>query len=139
MSIENGSTALISIGGTLVNGTTGQSITETVDAIEVTTKDSDGNKEFIAGESTADVTIDGMADKTQTYGITELRTAKNAKAIVAFVMGPGIDIAAGRTLSGNAIIISLAETQTKNEGITWSAGLKVTGAVTEATSSTTLT
>lgn len=138
MAVLDGTDVLMTIAGSIINGTLNHSIEETVDTIDVTTKDSSKHKEYIAGEDGWTISVDGQVDLTDTYDITSLRTAKKAKAAVAVLWGNGIHTSGGQTLGGNAIITSLSETAPKNGAVTWSITLTGTGDLTESTSTATI-
>ena len=134
-----GSKVYISLGGTTIEGVTSSSFNEVVEAIDATTQDSSNKKEYVAGDYDADFTVDGAFDATHTYGETQLRTALNARAAVAFVWGDGIETPGAQVLSGNALLTSLSVSGGEGSSIkTWSVGLKVTGGTTEGTSATTI-
>ena len=139
MAVLDGTGVVIAVAGAKVNGLVDNSIDETVDTIEVTTKDSSGHKEYIAGEDGWTISASGKIDLTDTTDITVLRTAKAAKAAVAVMFGNGILTTGGQILSGSAIITALNQTAPKNGELTWSATFQGTGALTESTSATTLT
>ena len=135
MAVNSGTDVLISVGGTTVNGMVSSSSNETVDTIDITTNDSSGGaKEFLAGEDTWTLTAEGKLNPSVTYGITELRTAKDAKAAVAVIFGKGVSTSGEWTLSGNAIITSLDVSAPKNDAVTWTCNLQGTGGLTEGTS-----
>jgi hypothetical protein len=139
MAVLSGYNFRMSIGGTLLNGTTSHSIEETVEMLDATTEDSDGEMEYVAGEGNGTATVELKVNPTATYNMTQLRTAKNAKVAVACVMGEGVAIAGGRLLSFSAFINSLSETAAKGDVIVATVGLQKTGAaIAETTSSTTL-
>lgn len=138
MAVLDGTDCVIAVAGAVVNGIVNNSIDETVDTIDATTKDSSGHKEFIAGEDTWTISVDGKVDLTDTTDITVLRTAKAAKAAVAVIYGNGIRTSGGQTLSGSGIITSLNQSDPKNGEATWSISIQGTGALTEATSTATI-
>jgi len=137
MAVNDGTSVYITLASTLVEGTTGHDFNETWDAIELTTKDSSKNKEFIGGEYSGTIAVTGKLDEADTYTYSELRTAANLRAAVAFVMGR---FAAGAVqYSGNAIITGLSIGAPQNGAVTYSLNLQVTGFPTEATYATATT
>lgn len=139
MAVLNGSNVFLSLATTLVNGITDQSFDEAIDEIEITTKDSDGSKEFSAGEYSATGSISGLLDPADTYTYQELRAALVAKASVAFTYGNGIDTAGAELISGNLIITGLSRQDPKNAASTWTASVRITGLPAYGTSAATLT
>jgi hypothetical protein len=135
---HDGSTSFISIAGNLLNGTTSQTMDNTFDEIEQTTKDSDGDKEFQAGEGSGTVTVEGRLNESATYGYSDLEAAAEAKAAVAVVYGRGIDIAGGEITSFSGIITGLSRSDPENGSITWTLNIRRTGSKTYGTSATTL-
>ena len=138
MAVEKGYDVRMSVAGTLVNGTTQHSIDETIEMLDATTQDSSGNMEYLAGERGGTAGFEMKVDATDTYGVTNIRTAMATKAAVAIVMGEGVTSTGGRLLSFNAFINSLSESAPKGDIVTASVGLQITAGVTESTSATTL-
>jgi len=138
MAVKDGSNIWLMVAGSLINAQTDKSFESTVDEIEVTTQDSSNHKEYLAGEDSHSISFSLLDDESDTYAYDELWTAMMAKAAVAFVYGEGVKNAGQRILSGNCIITSLSKTDTKNSGSAVSGTLRVTGAVTKATTTTTV-
>ncbi len=138
MAVSDGSAIFFSLAATRVNGTTDQSFDEAIDEIEITTKDSNGAKEFLAGEYSATGSVTGLLDPSDTYAYSQIRAAMVAKAAVAFTYGAGIDTAGGELVSGNVIITGLSRQDPKNAPSTWTANVRITGLPTYGTSAATL-
>ncbi len=72
MAVKNGSSILLKIGNATFSGLTDNSFTYNVDTIDVTTKDSNGHKEYIAGEDDGDFSASALYDPTGTYSLQEI-------------------------------------------------------------------
>lgn len=134
MANEDGTNILFKVGGTQVNGLVNQSMETAVDLIEITTKDSSGHKEFLAGEDSTDLSIEGILDESDTYTYEDIRAAAVAKSAVAFIYGG--TTAGDETYSGNCIISNVQQGAPKNGSRPWSAKMKVTGVVTKGSVTT---
>jgi len=131
MAVQNGTDVLLKIGGTLINATTNHEINLSVDMIDVTTKDSNGSKEYIAGEDDGTITVEGNYDPAATYGWSELFAALTGKASAALIFG--LQDVSDTAYSLNGLLMNLTLSGPKNEAGTWSAEFQKTGAVTEIT------
>jgi hypothetical protein len=138
MAVLNGTSVVLGLGGIYVNGVTDQSFDAAVDEIEITTKDSDGAKEFMAGEDSYTGSISGLLDPADTYTYEELITALQAKAAIAFVYGAGVITSGAELTTGSVIITGLTRQDPKNAASTWTANVRITGRPTYGTSATTL-
>ena len=139
MTVVKGYNFRMSIGGVLLNGTTSHSIDETVNMLNATTQDSGNSEEYLPNTEDATATVELKVDTAATYNLTQLRTAKNARAALACVMGEGIAVAGGRLLSFSAYINSLSESAPMGDVVVATIGLQKTGnPIAETTSSTTL-
>ena len=131
MAVKDGTVVVIKLATTLVNGLVNNNIDLSVDEIDVTTKDSVGNKEYIAGEFSGTLGMDGKLDEADANTFSELLTTMKTKAAVAFIYG---DVAAGSQVhSGSCIITSLSQAGPQNGARTFACGMRITGAVTEGT------
>jgi predicted secreted protein len=128
MACKDGSLILLKVGGTTLSGLLSNDFNYTVDTIECTTKDSNRHKEYIAGEDGSTVDFECLYNPAGDYSLVELMAAAKAKVAVAFVIG-GV-VAGDETVSGNAIITSVAWSNGKNDISGISGSLQVTGDVT---------
>lgn len=131
MAVQNGTDVLLQVGGTLINATTNHELNLSVDMIDVTTKDSNGSKEYIAGEDDATITVEGNYDPAATYGWSELFTAITGKAAATLTFGLQESGDSAYRLSG--LLMNLTLSGPKNEAGTWSAEFQKSGAITEVT------
>ena len=131
MGVHDGSNILIKLATTLVNGTTSQNLNTNVDLVDITTKDSAGNKEYLGGEFGGTIGVEGKTDHSDTYGYTQLLAAQQAKTAVAFIYSSQEETE--KSWAGSAIIGNLSRTDPENAPGTWSCTLTITGALTEGT------
>ena len=134
-----GRKCFLTLAGSLLEGIMDSNFAQAVEYVEATTNDSDGHKEGLAGIDSASGSVSGRCNKAHTYGITQARAALVAKAAVALVWGPGIDISGERVLSCNVIITGVEETAAMRDTINYTVSFESTGSISEATSSTTKT
>jgi predicted secreted protein len=135
MAVNKGTDVLVKLASTVVGCTTNASIEFMTDIVDITTKDSTGaNKEKLAGEHDAKLSIEGKWDETTSlYSMESLSDAERAGTAVTWIYGrttPG-----AVTFTGSAIIAGLTHTAPENGACTWTANLEVTGAVTRGTAS----
>jgi len=135
MANEDGTNILLKVGGQTLSGLVTQGLDFSVDEIDITTKDSSGNKEFLAGEFSGTFSAEGKLDESDSYGFEYLRTTMVAKAAVAWISGG--TTAGDVTYSGSAIVTGLSQSSPKNAERTWSATFRITGAVTKGSVTTT--
>lgn len=128
----------LALAGSQVEGLVTRDFSQTVKTMEATTQDSNGNEEHLASDGGATFSFEGKFDASHTYGETQIRTAMDAKAAVAFVIGEGINTAGEQVLSGNCIITNLNKSAAHGDTMNFTCDCLVTGGVTEGTSATTL-
>ena len=114
----------------LLFGVTSTEISLEKDMIETTTFESAGAKEYIAGEGGGTISATILTDEAGTSGGTykDLFDSWKAGDVIAFIYGgtvTGDDI-----YSGNCIISSLSNNNTKNEASSANVTLQITGAIT---------
>lgn len=138
MAVNSAGQVFLSFAATRINGITDQSFDEAISTIDVTTKDSSGNKEILADEFSASGSCTCLLDEGDTYTFAEIHTAMLAKTSVAFTYGKGIEVSGAELISGNCIITGLSRSDAKNSPSTFTVTFETTGAVTNGTSSGTL-
>lgn len=131
MAVQNGTSILLQVGGTLVNATTNHDLNFDVDMIDVTTKDSNGSKEYIAGEDDATLTVEGNYDPAATYGWSELFAAATGKASATLTYGLQGSGDSAYRFAG--FLMNLTLSGPKNEAGTWSAEFQKSGPIAEVT------
>lgn len=131
MAVKNGTDILLQVGGTIVNATTNHTFDMSVDMIDTTTKDSNGSKEYIAGEDDATITVEGKYDPVATYSYSTIFTAIKAKAAVTLTFG--LDQSGDKAYRMSGLMSNLSLNGPKNEAGTWTATYQKTGPVAEVT------
>ena len=138
MAVKDGSDIWLMAGGAVVNGLVTKDIQLTVDEIDVTTQDSGGRKEFLAGEDSEIINFEILYDESDTVSYGELKTYALAKTAITFIMGSGVKTTGGEIEYGSGIITSLGQTAAKNSAASVAGTIRITGGTTLATSTTTL-
>ena len=131
MAVQNGTDILLQVGGVLVNATTNHDLNLSVDMIDVTTKDSNGSKEYIAGEDDATVTIEGLYDPAATYSWEELFAAITGKASATLTYG--LQSSGDKAYRFAGFVMNLQLSGSKNEAGTFTAEFQKTGSISEVT------
>lgn len=131
MAVKNGSVILLKVGTAVFSGLTDNSFNYTVDTIDVTTKDSAGHKEYLAGEDDGDVSASALYDPSFTYSLDDIFTAAKAKAAVTIVFGG--TTAGDEIITCSAIITNVSWGAPKNGASTVNASFKKTGDATKST------
>lgn len=131
MAVRKGDDIVIEIGGTKVNAEMTNDLSFDVDEIDVTTKDSGGFKEFLAGELGGQANFEGKYDDAASYGYSQLFAAAKAKNSVNVVYG--LNANGNSAYSFSAIITNVSLSGPKNDAATFSGTLRVTGEPTEIT------
>ena len=129
MAVKNGTNVVVKIGSTLVNAVLTNSYDLGIDMIDVTTKDSAGNKEYIAGESDVTAQLEGNYDPDATYSFEQLHTAALAKTAVTVLYG--LNESGATAYQFSALISNVTLTGNKNEAGGWTASIQRTGGTTE--------
>lgn len=125
---------LLRLGGVALTGRLGSTLDMNWDMIDVTTVDSAKSKEFLAGEFGGTITADGIIAEGDTYSVTQLKTAGDARTAVACLWGRADDDA--RRYSANVFVSNVNIVANKNEGTKFSCTLQITGALAEGTYTT---
>lgn len=132
MAVLNGDVLLLSANGNVLKGTTDHSIEFTADMIDVTTKDSGGDKEYIAGERDATISVEGKYDPTDTNeGALDVWDDYKVGNTVTVLWGQ--QSVSGVQWSCSALVSSISFNGTKNDAATFSASLQVSGGATKQT------
>jgi TP901-1 family phage major tail protein len=131
MAVFNGTNVALSVGGTVIGQATECSLTLNQETIDVTTKDSSGNRELIGGMKSGSMSVSGLIDvSAATTGALTLVAQWETGGSVAVVF----DHAAtgGKTFTGSGIITSLEQSGGTEDAPTFSASIELTGAITVA-------
>lgn len=126
--MQDGKYVFVKLGGVVVSGLTDNSFAYAVDTFPVTTKDSDGHREYQAGEDGATISFSGLNDPTGTLSAHDIQVQAAAKTAVPVIYGA---VTAGsKILSGSGIITKLDMTDPQNEASGFSGEILITGAIT---------
>lgn len=132
MAVKNGDDILISVAGTTIGATISADKSLTKDMIDVTTKDSNKNKEYIAGEGDGTATFEGKYDpNTSGYSYSQLFSAYDNGTEVAVIFG--LNQVGDTAYSFQALVSDLSIAGPKNEASTFNGTLQKTGDITEIT------
>ena len=131
MAVQNGTDVLLEVGGVIVNATTNHDLNLSVDMIDVTTKDSSGSKEYIAGEDDATITIEGLYDPAATYSWSNLFAAITGKASATLTFG--LQGSGDTAYRFAGFVMNLTLSGAKNEAGTFTAEFQKTGGIAEVT------
>jgi hypothetical protein len=131
---NDGYDVLLRLGGVALTGRIGSTLDMNWDMEDATTVDSAKSKEYLAGEFGGTVTFEGITSEGDTYSVTQLKTAGDARTAVACLWGRADDDA--RRYSCNVFISNVNIVANKNEPIKYSGTLQITGALSEGTYTT---
>lgn len=130
MAAQLGTATVIKIGGVTIARGKSAGFEQSADMIDVTTKDSGGDKEFLPGNRSATMSFEGLFDEaiTSTAGFDLLNDAVKAGTKVTALFGGST----GKTYSYQAYISNLSRTAPEGDAETFSCTIQCTGAQTEA-------
>tara|TARA_Y100001937_G_C7113160_1_gene328796 strand:+ start:758 stop:1195 length:438 start_codon:yes stop_codon:yes gene_type:complete len=137
----NGTSLLILISGNAVAHTTSASLSFDMDTIDVSTKDSAGVQELLAGQKSASVDFEAMVDfgaqalsdnaGTNMQGLDDLFSTFNNRSQITWSLETEGDSTVGAPkFSGSGFITSLSMEAPMEDVTTFSGSIAVTGAVT---------
>lgn len=130
MAVFNGTNVAVTLGGTAIANATECSVTLNQETIEVTTKDSAGNRELITGLKSGSISVSGLQEVSGSNGIKALTGTFNTGAAVAMVFTQ--TVSSGETFSASGILTSLEMSGGTEDAPTYSASFELTGAITKA-------
>lgn len=130
MAVLKGDVILLSANGNALKGTTDDSVEFTADMIDITTKDSNGEKEYLSGERDATISVEGKYDPTDTNeGILDVWDDYKSGTAITILFGQLSNGGTQWTCSG--LVSSISFSGPKNDAATFSATLQVTGGATK--------
>lgn len=130
MAVFNGTNIAVTLGGTAIAHATECSLSLNQETIEVTTKDSSGMRELIAGLKSGSMSISGLQEVAGSDGVKALAATINTGAIVALVFD---QVATnGEKWTANGILTSLELSGGTEDAPTYSASFELTGSITKA-------
>ena len=124
-----GTATVIKIGGVTIAYGKSAGFEKTSDMIDITSKNSGGDREFLPGNRSATMSFEGLFDETisSTAGYDLLETAQNAGTLVTALFGGPT----GSTYSYSAYISNLSRTAPEGDVETISCSIQCTGARTK--------
>jgi len=131
MAVFNGTNIAVTLGGTAVAHATECSLSLNQETIEVTTKDSAGNRELIAGLKSGSMSISGLQEVAGSNGVKLLAGTINTGAAVTLVFDQVAT--SGEKWTAEGILTSLELSGGTEDAPTYSASFELTGAITKAT------
>jgi len=130
MAAQNGTATVLKLNSTIIARGKSNGFEQTANMIDVTNKDSAGNKAFIPGDKSATMSFEGLFDEAigTTGGFEMLNDGIQAGTLFTALFGG----ATGKTYSYGAYISSLSRTAPEGDVETFSCTLQLTGAQTKA-------
>jgi predicted secreted protein len=125
-----GTATVLKINGTILAKGKSVGFEMSSNMVDITNKDSAGNKQFLPGDRSATISFEGLFDETitTTAGFSLLNAAiQNGTQLTAL-----FGAATGKTYSYAAYVSSLSRTAPEGDVETFSCSLQCTGAQTEA-------
>jgi hypothetical protein len=117
---------------TAIQNLTSNTLNDSTDVTEVTTKNSGTHKEYKPKFHDKTIDFEGLLHHTAaTAGYEDLRAAKTAKTLIEWEWGTGVS--GTPKLSGNGYIVALSEVASNGEDATFSGSIQNTGDPTEST------
>lgn len=126
----NGDAYLTFVDGTAFACSESATFTASANMIEVTNKDSNKNTEFIPGDKTTTLSMNGIVDFSSSMGAEQAWDRLDTGATVSWLfIGPSGSI----QWAGTGLISDWEVTAPHNDKMTYSATIQVSGAVTKST------
>jgi TP901-1 family phage major tail protein len=132
MSKINATSIGIYIGGTLIGASTSGELSLSGNMIDVTSKDSGGDSEFLPGLRSGTMSVEGLVtDDDADYNQSDLFAAHIAGTELAIKYG--VNTTGKKRFSAAGFITSLSQSAGMEDVATFSAEFQLTGAITEET------
>jgi predicted secreted protein len=131
MATINGTSLIIVVDGTAIAHSTSATLNLERAMIDVSSKDSSGDSESIAGQKSASLDFEALVDFSPSEGdnIADLITLYQANASVSWEIASGTQGTAPK-FTGSGFISSLSMDTPMEDATTFSGSITVTGAVT---------
>lgn len=127
MAKKDGKYIVLQVGTSVFTGLVSNDFNFNIDTIDTTSKDSDGHKEYIAGEDDGDFSASALYDPSGTYSLNEIVAAANAKIPVSVTMGGTAN--GDQYVTCDCVIVSVKWGAPKNGASTVDASFKKTGGI----------
>tara|TARA_R100001230_G_C5684340_1_gene192657 strand:- start:742 stop:1140 length:399 start_codon:yes stop_codon:yes gene_type:complete len=129
MAVVNGTNLIITLGGTAIANAQEVSLSLNHDVIDVTTKDSAGNRELIPGQKSGSMSCSGLQEFSGSNGIKALTSTFNSGAQVTLVFDQVAT--GGETFTSGGILTSLEISGGTDDAPTYSASFELSGPITK--------
>ena len=132
MAIFNGDLMVVKVGSVTIAELTNCELTMATNMFEVTSKESGGKKEILAGNSEWSVTADFIVDfQSSNYDMAELVAAWDAKTALSVVVTNGVT--GDKSFTGSAYVDGVTYTGPQGDKTSGTVSFAGTGALTIAT------
>ena len=132
MAIFNGTNLGVYIDGTIIAAATDCSLSLNMETIDITTKDSAGYRELLAGMRSGSISVSGLIDyQSADKDTVDLYTAWENRTSLTLKFSSEISSDTSFTASG--FLTSLEQSGGTEDTATYSATFEITGQVTDAT------
>ena len=136
MAILNGTVYLLSVGGTALPDQTEGSISINMETRDITTKDSAGWRELLAGTRSGSISCSGLIDYTDTDNnkdATDLFLAFENRTALSLTFEKANEVTGDLSFACTGFLTSLEQSGGTEDTATYSATFELSGEVTEAT------
>jgi len=132
MAIFNGTNLGVYMGGTLIAAATDCSLSLNMETIDITTKDSSGYRELLAGLRSGSISVSGLIDYADASNkdVTDLYDAWEGRTELTLKFSS--EISGDESYTANGFLTSLEQSGGTEDTATYSATFELTGEVTEA-------
>ena len=138
MAVKKGQDVWVASGAVVINGMTDKSLDLAITEIPTTTNDDAGWSTSLTGTEALTFNFTFYDDESDTSGFDELYDQAIAGTAVTVIYGSGVKTTGERVIYGSAVVLSVNKKDTIDSACEVTASMKITGAPTRATSTTTL-
>lgn len=132
MAVFNGTNLGVYVGGTIIAAATDCSLSLNMDTIDITTKDSAGYRELLAGLRSGSMSCNGLIDyQSANQDTVDLVTAWTNRTSLTLKFSN--EITGDQSYTASGFLTSLEQSGGTEDTATYSASFELTGVVTPAT------
>lgn len=132
MAVFNGTNLGVYVGGTIIAAATDCSLSLNMDTIDITTKDSAGYRELLAGLRSGSMSCNGLIDyQSSNQDTVDLVTAWTNRTSLTLKFSN--EITGDQSYTASGFLTSLEQSGGTEDTATYSASFELTGVVTPAT------
>lgn len=137
MAIFNGTELGVYIGGTLIAAAQSCSLSLSGDTIEITTNDSSGWAEFLAGKRSGTMSCDGLIDMLDASNkdVTDLWGAFEGRTELTLKFGKANEATGEISVGASGFLTSLELSGSTEDTATYSASFQLTGVIADTVAS----